>query len=80
MHSSSKSKDAAWSLPSKVPFVDGDSSGSNPTLTGDGLRLVFVRRFQSGAKLVEAKRELIDEPFSVPQLIRADSTTERNEH
>ena len=69
-NSTSRSQDAAWSLPMKVPFVDGDSSGSNPTLTGDGLRLVFVRRYPTGAKLVEAKRESIDEPFSVPQLLQ----------
>ena len=70
LNSGSKSSDAAWSLPTKVPFVDGNASGSNPTLTGDGLRLVFVRRYPTGAKLVEAKRESINEPFSVPQLVQ----------
>ena len=63
-------KVATWSMPTQVPFVDGDSSGSNATLSGDGLRIIFLRRFSTGAELVEAKRKSIDEPFDHPQIFK----------
>ncbi len=53
--------------PQPVPFLDGNASGSNPSVTGDGLRIIFVRRRESESNgIFEAVRSSVDEPFSAP--------------
>lgn len=58
-----------WSAPQRVEFVDGISDGSNPSLTGDGLRLFFISATREPGYLLEAIRTSIDQPFSIPTAV-----------
>ncbi len=61
--------DLPWSVPRRVAFVDGISDGSNPSLTEDGLRLLFISASREPGTILEAVRTSIDQPFGVPQAV-----------
>jgi len=72
---------SAWSTPTRVLPLSDVASEQFPSLTEDGLRIVFQRKFAVGAPhLVEGTRQavgdaFVEQPVVVPNL--ADSDAER---
>lgn len=69
-----RASELPWSAPQRVAFVDGISDGSNPSLTEDGLRLLFISATRYPGYILESVRSSIDQPFSIPTVVEIPST------
>jgi serine/threonine protein kinase len=60
---------ANWSKPERVRFVSGNVPATNASISGDGLRIVFMLRTEQEQVLCESIRGDRNEPFSEPRSI-----------
>ncbi|QDU25638.1 Serine/threonine-protein kinase PknB [Anatilimnocola aggregata] len=67
------SPDYVWTEPENLgPLINGASAEVSPTLSGDGLTLVYFSYSNSRSKMVMATRTSVDAPFSAPQPLGTD--------
>ena len=63
----------AWGEPQRLPFpINSDATDIEPTLSQDGLTLLFVSTRSNKFELFISQRESTDEPWGAPKKLRGD--------